>query len=78
MIVLTDLFGDAYHFTDYTHANRGLAARSFGSFMEAAQEASLSRLYGGIHYRSDNEAGLKQGMCIGEKVNNLLYLRSNN
>jgi pimeloyl-ACP methyl ester carboxylesterase len=29
-----------------------------------AQEASMSRLYGGIHYRSDNE----QGLAVGSKV----------
>jgi hypothetical protein len=26
-----------------------------------AEEAALSRLYGGIHYRSDNELGLAVG-----------------
>jgi hypothetical protein len=30
-----------------------------------AQEASMSRLYGGIHFRSDNEEGLKVGRRIG-------------
>lgn len=30
-----------------------------------AQEASLSRLYGGLHYRSDCEAGLEVGKKIG-------------
>lgn len=33
-----------------------------------AQEAADSRLYGGIHYRSDNEEGLKHGRRIGERV----------
>ena len=31
-----------------------------------AEEAALSRLYGGIHFRSDNEAGLALGRRIGE------------
>jgi membrane-associated phospholipid phosphatase len=30
-----------------------------------AEEASLSRLYGGIHYRFDMESGLAQGRAIG-------------
>lgn len=34
-------------------------------FEEQAQEASLSRLYGGIHYRSDIEAGMAHGIVIG-------------
>jgi hypothetical protein len=29
-----------------------------------AQEASMSRLYGGIHFRSDNE----QGLIVGRQV----------
>lgn len=35
-------------------------------FMDMAQEASLSRLYGAIHYRSDCEAGLQSGIKVGE------------
>lgn len=34
-------------------------------FSEQANEASLSRLYGGIHYRADIEMGLKHGEVIG-------------
>jgi hypothetical protein len=34
-------------------------------FMKEAQEASLSRLYGAIHYRADIEAGLEHGQVIG-------------
>jgi hypothetical protein len=40
--------------------------RSFASFSEAAGEAALSRLYGGIHFRSANEDGLAAGSAIGE------------
>lgn len=34
-------------------------------FEAQAEEASLSRLYGGIHYRSDIEAGMAHGIVIG-------------
>jgi membrane-associated phospholipid phosphatase len=40
--------------------------RFFTSFSAAAREAALSRLYGGIHYRQDNEDGLAAGVEIGE------------
>jgi membrane-associated phospholipid phosphatase len=40
--------------------------RSFTSFSAAAGEAALSRLYGGIHFRSANEDGLVAGIHIGE------------
>lgn len=33
-----------------------------------AREASESRLYGGIHYRSDNEEGLALGRRVGERA----------
>jgi hypothetical protein len=39
--------------------------RRFGGFLEAANEAALSRMYGGIHFRSANEDGLKSGLAIG-------------
>ena len=66
--VLTDLFGDRYAFVDHTHDNRGLAPRSFGSFLEAADEAAISRLYGGIHYRAAIVNGVAQGRAIGRAV----------
>ena len=71
--VLTALFGDNYKFTDNTHAERGLPARTFYSFFQAADEAALSRLYAGIHFMPAIELGLMQGKCIGEKVNNLVW-----
>jgi len=40
--------------------------RSFRSFSAAAKEAALSRLYGGIHYRSANDDGLAAGIGIGD------------
>jgi hypothetical protein len=69
--VLTDLFGEAYAFTDRSHEGRGLAARSFASFDAFAEEAAISRLYGGIHYRAAIEEGLEQGRCIGRQVSAL-------
>jgi hypothetical protein len=35
---------------------------------EYAEEAAMSRLWGGIHYRSDNEQGLALGRRVGERV----------
>lgn len=65
--VLTDLFG-AIPFTDSAHTDRGLAPRSFANFDEAADEAAISRLYGGIHYRAAIEIGVDQGNAIGEAI----------
>ena len=71
--VLTDMFGHMA-FNDHTH-DATMATRSFTSFFDAASEAALSRLYGGIHFRSANENGVQQGVCIGEKVSALEFER---
>jgi hypothetical protein len=69
--VLTALFGESYGFIDATHP--GYAPRSFSSFDDMAQEVAISRLYGGIHFRTAIEQGIEQGMCIGMKVNALKF-----
>ncbi|HEY8485586.1 MAG TPA: vanadium-dependent haloperoxidase [Longimicrobiales bacterium] len=66
--VLTDLLGEEFAFTDDTELPFGIAPRSFRSFREAAAEAAISRLYGGIHYRDAIEDGVVQGRAIGRAV----------
>lgn len=60
--LLTDVFGELAFDDDDTHPGQ---SRSFTSFRAAAEEAAISRLYGGIHFRSGVERGLEQGTCIG-------------
>lgn len=43
----------------------GGATRCWSSFSSAAQEAANSRLWGGIHWRFDNDAGLALGQQVG-------------
>lgn len=66
--VLTAFFGEDFAFEDVTHLEDGMEARRFPSFWAAAQEAGMSRLYGGIHFRSAIDQGLEQGRCIGRHV----------
>jgi hypothetical protein len=70
--VLTHLFGDSFGFTDTSEEYFGLPARTFVSFREAANEAAISRLYGGIHFRDAIEAGQEQGRAIGKYIINSL------
>lgn len=63
--VLTSIFGEDFAFEDETHVDEGLPVRSFPSFAAAAEEAAVSRLYGGIHFRFGNERGLEQGRKVG-------------
>ena len=62
--VLTAALGENYAYEDFTHEREGLEGRAYGSFWEAAEEAGISRLYGGIHFRAAIEQGLAQGRCI--------------
>ncbi|MCC6476949.1 vanadium-dependent haloperoxidase [bacterium] len=71
-VVLTDFFG-AIAFTDTTHSAAGYPSRSFSNFIAAAEEAAISRLYGGIHYRPAIDDGIEQGQCIGHLVNALQF-----
>jgi hypothetical protein len=70
--VLTKKFGDNIAFEDISDLAYIEMKRSFKSFNQAAQEASLSRVYGGIHYRSGVDAGAFQGRQIAEYVLNKL------
>jgi len=40
----------------------------FATFSEAAQQAGLSRLYGGIHFSDDNDIGQELGALIGQQA----------
>jgi hypothetical protein len=62
--VLTTMLG-ARAFTDSVEVPYGLPARAFASFEEAALEASVSRMYGGIHFRPAVERGVTQGRAVG-------------
>jgi hypothetical protein len=53
---------------DDTEVLFDLKPRQFDSFRKAANEASISRLYGGIHYRDGIEQGQEQGRQIGRFV----------
>jgi hypothetical protein len=70
--VLAGLFGEVA-FTDHTHDRLGYAPRSFPNFFAFAEEAAISRLYGGIHYRSAIERGVEQGRCVGRLVSELRF-----
>lgn len=65
--VLTELFGE-FPFEDTSDLAYIGMKRNFSSFKQAATEASISRVYGGIHYRTGVDAGMVQGRAVGEYV----------
>ncbi|MBS1606911.1 MAG: vanadium-dependent haloperoxidase [Bacteroidetes bacterium] len=66
--VLEGLLGDQFAFDDTSEEEFGLPARSFTSFHAAAEEAAVSRFYGGIHYKAAISGGLVCGKNIGQWV----------
>ena len=67
-VALTDFYGADFSFHDTTEVEFGLTARDFNSFMEASEEAAISRLYGGIHYRMAIMNGVDQGEEVGNWI----------
>lgn len=66
--VLSAFYGtDTISFTA-TSEVANAANRTFRSFTAAANEAGMSRIYGGIHFGFDNKAGLTAGRALGNWV----------
>jgi hypothetical protein len=70
--VMTHLLGNNVAFTDTTEKKYGHGVKSFKSFEEAYWDASISRVYGGIHYRD----GVEEGTYLGEKIGNNVWRRA--
>jgi hypothetical protein len=67
-VVLTKLYGENFAYNDTSDMRYIGIQRKFESFKQAAMECSLSRLYGGIHYRMSVEKGTEAGFMIGEYI----------
>ncbi len=66
--VLTNLFGANFSYIDSVEVDYGLPPKAFKSFKQASDQAAISRLYGGIHYRPAVENGIEQGQAVGQWV----------
>ena len=77
-LALTDIYGSDFSFVDTTESAYGLPDRSYDSFIQASEEAAISRLYGGIHYMMAIEEGIRQGQRVGDYiVENIQTLKIN-
>ncbi len=66
--LLSQYLGDNTSFIDSTEIPFGLPPRRFLSFRQAAEEAAISRLYGGIHFLDAIQRGQDQGKRVGLHV----------
>ncbi|MBR9919493.1 MAG: vanadium-dependent haloperoxidase [Bacteroidetes bacterium] len=70
-VVLEDIFGSNYTFTDRSHEGRtefNGTPRTFNSFQEMAIENGYSRVPLGVHFQSDSDAGIDLGNVVGLRV----------
>ena len=76
--MLSKMFGNDFAFTDSTGFEFDLPPRSFTSFKQAAQEAAISRFYGGIHYMPSINNGFDEGEKIAAFISSKLKTRKSN
>lgn len=69
--VLTKLLGNKRYIDSVEH-KFGIAPRPFESFTDAANEAMISRFYGGIHYMKACKDGFGQGIKVGDLAVNFI------
>lgn len=67
-VILSHFFGNDFAYTDTVEEKYGLGTREFDSFMQASEEASISRLYGGIHFMDAITRGQDQGKKLANWI----------
>lgn len=67
-VILGKMIGSQFTYTDSVERMYGLKPRVYQSFDQAAREAMISRLYGGIHERKACTDGFKEGTAVGQLV----------
>jgi len=65
--ILADQYGDSTRFTVTSTTLPGVE-HTFSQFSDAATEAGLSRIYAGVHTRTDHEAGRELGIQVADYV----------
>lgn len=67
-VTLEKIFGKNFSFADSTELEFGIPVRNFTSFTQAAEEAAISRFYGGIHYMPSILNGAEEGRKLGNFI----------
>lgn len=75
-IMLTQIFGENFSFADSSEVEFNLPVRKFSSFKQAADEAAMSRFFGGIHYMPSIVNGVKEGDKLGQFISSKLIVHT--
>jgi hypothetical protein len=70
---LETLYGENVAFVDHAGDADGFTPRPFPRIYAAAEEAGISRIYGGIHFPTGNIHGQQQGRCVAAVISNLTW-----
>lgn len=73
--VMTDIYGDNISYTDTSESEFGIPPIAFTSIRDAAKQAAISRVYGGIHYRYSCDIGHDEGVAVGQLVVDRLRMK---
>lgn len=73
--ILSDIYGYNYSFVDHAKDADGFQPRWFSNFIAFANEAAVSRLYGGIHFTAANENGKICGEQIAANISKLDFFK---
>lgn len=74
-VVLTNIFGDNFAYTDTSELEFGIKSRSYKSFNHASDENNWSRFYGGIHFKQSCIVSAVYGKKVGDLVVNRVRMR---
>lgn len=77
METAADVLGQHFNLTDHTYDFRGWTPRTYSGLFKAAEEAGISRLYGGIHYLPSINMGLSLGHNLGDLIGGIKLHDSN-
>ena len=72
---MTSIFGSSYPITVHTYDHLGKPSRSYASFSDMADSISMSRVYGGIHYKYTCQESKKQGWKIADNIVSIVKFR---
>lgn len=73
--VMTDIYGDNVSYTDTSESEFGIPPITFPSIREAAKQAAISRVYGGIHFKYSCDIGHDEGVAVGQLVVDRLRMK---
>jgi len=68
LVAAAKVLGDHVTLTDHAYDFRGWAPRTYTSLFQVAEEAGISRLYGGIHYMPSIKEGLSLAKDLGGSI----------